>query len=128
MNKVTSISTPRAPAAIGPYVQATVSGGMVFCSGQIGMSPEDGALVSGGVAAEARQALANLAAVLDAAGVGFDQVVKTTLYLVDMEDFAVVNEIYEEALASACPARATVAVCTLPKGALFEIDAIACLP
>ena len=128
MSNVTSVSTARAPAAIGPYVQATVAGGMVFCSGQIGMSPEDGALVPGGVAAQARQAMANLGAVLEAAGAGFPEVVKTTLYLVEMSDFAVVNEIYEEALGTALPARATVAVCELPKGALFEIDAIACLP
>ena len=128
MSTVTSISTARAPAAIGPYAQATVAGGMVFCSGQIGMSPKDGALVPGGVAAQARQAMANLGAVLEAAGAGFPEVVKTTLYLVEMSDFAVVNEIYEEALGTALPARATVAVCELPKGALFEIDAIACLP
>ena len=125
---VNQIATSRAPAAIGPYAQATVGGGFVFCSGQIGMSPEDGAVVEGGVAAQARQALANLEAVLDAAGASFADLTKTTLYLVEMSDFAVVNEIYEEILGEASPARATVAVCALPKGALFEIDAIACLP
>lgn len=127
MSIVHSVSTPAAPAAIGPYAQATVAGGLVFCSGQIGMSPDDGALVAGGVAAQTRQALANLAGVLKAAGAGFGDVTKTTLYLVQMSDFAVVNEIYAEVLGEARPARATVAVCELPKGALFEIDAIACL-
>ncbi|HAC80107.1 MAG: Rid family detoxifying hydrolase [Candidatus Binatia bacterium] len=127
MSIVESVSTPAAPAAIGPYAQATAAGGMIFCSGQIGLSPEDGALVEGGVAAETRQALLNLSAVLKASGASFGDVTKTTLYLVQMSDFAVVNEIYAEFLGESRPARATVAVCELPKGALFEIDAIACL-
>jgi len=127
MSIVESVSTPVAPAAIGPYAQATAAGGMIFCSGQIGLSPEDGALVEGGVAAETRQALLNLSAVLKASGASFGDVTKTTLYLVQMSDFAVVNEIYAEFLGESRPARATVAVCELPKGALFEIDAIACL-
>jgi len=127
MSIVESVSTPVAPAAIGPYAQATAAGGMIFCSGQIGLSPDDGALVEGGVAAETRQALLNLSAVLKASGASFGDVTKTTLYLVQMSDFAVVNEIYAEFLGESRPARATVAVCELPKGALFEIDAIACL-
>ena len=127
MSIVQSVSTPAAPAAIGPYAQATAAGGMIFCAGQIGLSPEDGALVEGGVAAETRQALLNLSAVLKASGASFGDVTKTTLYLVQMSDFAVVNEIYAEFLGESRPARATVAVCELPKGALFEIDAIACL-
>ena len=127
MSIVESVSTPAAPAAIGPYAQETAAGGMIFCSGQIGLSPEDGALVEGGVAAETRQALLNLSAVLKASGASFGDVTKTTLYLVQMSDFAVVNEIYAEFLGESRPARATVAVCELPKGALFEIDAIACL-
>ena len=127
MSIVESVSTPVAPAAIGPYAQATAAGGMIFCSGQIGLSPDDGALVEGGVAAETRQALLNLSAVLKASGASFGDVTKTTLYLVQMSDFAVVNEIYAEFLGESSPARATVAVCELPKGALFEIDAIACL-
>ncbi len=125
MSIVTPVSTEAAPAAIGPYAQATVAGDLIFCSGQIGLSPVDGQLAEGGVAGQARQALANLAGVLAAAGAGFSDVTKTTLYLVKMSDFAVVNEIYAELLGSARPARATVAVCELPKGALFEIDAIA---
>lgn len=127
MSIVQSVSTPAAPAAIGPYAQATAAGGMIFCSGQIGLSPENGALVEGGVAAQTRQALLNLSAVLEASGASFGDVTKTTLYLVQMSDFAVVNEIYAEFLGESRPARATVAVCELPKGALFEIDAIACL-
>src|SRR5262249_23302680 len=99
--------------------------GLVFCSGQIGLDPSSGALVPGGVAAEARQVLANLEAVLRAAGASLTDVVRTTIYLVDMADFGIVNEIYARASSDPFPARATVAASALPKGARVEIDAIA---
>lgn len=119
------VSTEAAPGAIGPYSQAIVSGGWVATSGQIGMDPQSGELVAGGVEAQASQALANLGAVLLAAGSDLSLVLKTTLYLVDMNDFAAVNEIYARVFGEARPARSTVAVAALPKGALFEIDALA---
>lgn len=124
---VESVYSDRAPAAIGPYSQAVRAGGYVHCSGQIGLDPATGNLVAGGVAAETRQVLRNLAAVLEEAGSGFSEVVKVTIYVVDMGDFEVVNEIYGEALGNARPARATVMVAGLPKGARIEIDAIAAL-
>jgi 2-iminobutanoate/2-iminopropanoate deaminase len=121
------IATERAPAAIGAYSQAVAAGGFVFCSGQIGLDPASGELVAGGAAAEAEQALRNLAAVLEAAGSGFHRLARTTIYLVDMADFAAVNEVYGRALGEACPARATVGIASLPRGARVEIDAIALL-
>jgi 2-iminobutanoate/2-iminopropanoate deaminase len=115
-----------APAAIGPYSQAVKMGDLVFCSGQIALDPKTGQLVGGGdVAAQTRQVLANLAAVLEAAGSRMSQVVKTTIYLADMGDFAVVNQVYGESFAAAPPARATVEVSRLPRDARVEIDAIA---
>ena len=124
----TPIQTDRAPAAIGPYSQAIVAQGFVFCSGQVGLDPATGELVKGGLEPETRQALANLTAVLGAAGASFDDVVRTTIYLVDMGDFAAVNRIYADHAGRVPPARATVAVAALPKGAVVEIDAIATLP
>ncbi|MBM4269111.1 MAG: RidA family protein [Deltaproteobacteria bacterium] len=118
------VASDRAPAAIGPYAQAIVANGFVFCSGQIGLDPATGSLVAGGVAAETEQVLRNLTAVLEAAGSGLDRVVRTTIYLVDMADFASVNAIYAGVFGVARPARATVAVAALPKGARIEIDAI----
>lgn len=124
--KLDTVSTSAAPAAIGPYSQAIRAGEWIFCSGQIGLPPgEAGELVPGGVEDEARQALANLRAVLEAAGAGLDRVVKTTVYLVDMGDFPRVNALYQEAFGGHRPARATVAVAQLPKGARVEIDAVA---
>ena len=120
-----AIATERAPAAIGPYSQAMQTAGFVFCSGQIGLDPESGTLVGGGVAAETRQVLANLAAVLERAGLALTDVVKTTIYLVDLGDFAAVNEIYGAAFREPFPARATVEVAALPKGAKVELEAIA---
>lgn len=125
MSRSEVIATDAAPVAIGPYSQALVHGELVFTSGQIGMDPASGELPDGGVEAQARAALANLGAVLEAAGSGFDRVLKTTVYLVDMADFAAVNGVYAEVFGEARPARATVAVAGLPKGALFEIDAVA---
>lgn len=120
-----TISTDRAPAAIGPYSQAVEAGDWVFCSGQIGLDPGTGQLVGGGTAAEAEQVMKNLQAVLEAAGLGFAQVVRTTVYLLDLTDFAAVNEIYARYVRVPYPARATVGVAALPRGARVEIDAVA---
>ncbi len=119
------IETTKAPAAIGPYSQALRAGDYLFCSGQIPLLPDSGEMVAGGVAEQTRQVLDNLTQVLSAAGVDFGSVVKTTIYLADLADFAIVNEIYAEYCVSIAPARATVQVAALPKGALVEIDAIA---
>lgn len=121
----TAVSTDRAPAAIGPYSQAIAHGGVVYCSGQIGLDPASGELVTGGTVAEAERALDNLAAVLAAAGCDFSHVVRTTIYLVDLADFAAVNEIYGRRVRPPYPARATVGVAALPRGARVEIDATA---
>lgn len=118
------VQTDAAPGAIGPYSQAIGAGGFVFTAGQVGAEPSTGALVDG-VEAQADQALRNLAAVLEAAGTGFDRVVKTTIMLVDMADFATVNEAYARHLSPPYPARTTVAVRALPKGALVEIEMVA---
>jgi 2-iminobutanoate/2-iminopropanoate deaminase len=120
------IHTQHAPAAIGPYSQAIVAGGLVHCSGQVALDPATGALVAGDVAAQTRRVLANLAAVLAAAGSGFEHVVKCTVYLADMTDFAAVNQVYGEHFpGDAPPARATVEVARLPKDARVEIDCVA---
>ena len=118
------IHTDAAPAAVGPYSQAVVSGGMVYTAGQIALDPETGALVGGNVVEQARQGMSNLAAVLDAAGSGFEKVVKTTCFLADMDDFAEFNAVYGEYFTGK-PARSCVAVKTLPKGALCEVEVIA---
>jgi 2-iminobutanoate/2-iminopropanoate deaminase len=123
------VRTAEAPAAIGPYSQAVVvpvgAQKMVFCSGQIALDPATGAMVEGGVDAQAKQVLANLGAVLAAAGATFGDVVKTTIFLASMDDFATVNGIYGERFVQDPPARATVQAAKLPRGALVEIDAIA---
>jgi len=119
-----AISTGGAPGAIGPYSQAIRSGDMVFCSGQLGLDPASGELVDG-VEAQAERALRNLQSVLDAAGLGFDDVVKTTIFLTDMGDFAAVNAVYARFMPDPPPARSTVQVGALPKGGLVEIEAIA---
>lgn len=119
------IHTDQAPAAIGPYVQALRSQDWIFSSGQLGLDPVTGKLVGGGVTEQARQALANLAAVLEAAGGGLDCVLKTTVFLVDMADFPAMNAVYAEAFGAHSPARSTVAVAALPLGARFEIEAVA---
>ena len=118
------VHTDAAPSAIGPYSQAIRAGEMIFTAGQTGAEPSSGALVEG-VAAQADQALRNLAGVLEAAGSGLDRVVKTTIFLVDMGDFAAVNEAYARHLAPPYPARTTVTVAALPKGGLVEIEMVA---
>jgi 2-iminobutanoate/2-iminopropanoate deaminase len=119
-----AISTGGAPAAIGPYSQGIRSGDMVFCSGQLGLDPVTGELADG-VEAQAERAIRNLASVLDAAGLSFDDVVKTTIFLADIGDFAAVNAVYGRHMPDPPPARSTVQVAALPKGGLVEIDAIA---
>ena len=119
------IHTDKAPNAIGPYEQAIKANGFVYTAGQIGLEPATGELVAGGLEAHARRVLDNVTAVLEAAGSSWGQVVKTTIYLNDMADFAAVNAIYEGYLGSAKPARTTVAVAGLPKGALVEVDVVA---
>ena len=118
------IETKKAPAAIGPYSQAITTGGLVFTSGQIPIDPASGSIAANDIAGQARQAIQNLAAVLEAAGSGLDKVVKTTCFLTDINDFAVFNEIYAE-LFPGKPARSCVEVSNLPKGALVEIEAVA---
>ena len=126
MNKRTYIQTPDAPAAIGPYSQAVDSGcGLVFVSGQLPIDPATGAFPEGGVREQTRQSLRNAAAILEAAGLSLAQVVKTTVFLADMEDFAAMNEVYAEFFPAPCPTRSAFAVKTLPKGALVEIECIA---
>lgn len=122
------VSTPAAPAAIGPYAQAVRVGQMVFCSGQLGLDPASGEMVAGGVGVEARRALENLRAVLEASGAGLDAVVRTTIYLVDLGDFAEVNRIYAEFFREPFPSRVTVGVAGLPKAGRVEIDAVAVAP
>lgn len=118
------IATSAAPAAIGPYSQAVSTGALVFTAGQIGLNPATGKMAEG-VENQARQVMANLAAILAAAGSSLDQVVKTTIFLQDMADFAAVNAIYGAAFSVTPPARSTVQVAGLPLGALVEIEAIA---
>lgn len=119
-----AISTSGAPAAIGPYSQGIASGDLVFCSGQLGLDPGTGTLLEG-VEAQAERALRNLAAVLDAAGCSWADVVKTTIYLANIGDFGTVNGVYARFMADPPPARSTFAVGELPKGGLIEIEAIA---
>ncbi|MBV8244433.1 MAG: RidA family protein [Candidatus Eremiobacteraeota bacterium] len=120
-----TVFTHAAPAPIGPYSQAIHSDPFLFCSGQIGLDPATGELVAGGPAAQAERALTNLSEVLHEAGLELRHVLKTTLYLTRMSDFTVVNEVYARHFGDAKPARSTVAVAELPRGALVEIDAIA---
>jgi 2-iminobutanoate/2-iminopropanoate deaminase len=121
------IQTDKAPAAIGPYSQAIRAGGLVFASGQIPIDPATGEFVKGGVAEQTEQVLKNLSAVLEAAGSGLDKVVKTTVFLADMKEFAQMNEVYAKFFTAAPPARATVAAAGLPRDARVEIEAVALL-
>ena len=120
-----AVATSGAPGAIGPYSQAIRSNPFVFCSGQVGLDPATGELVAGGVEAQAERAMTNLTAVLDAAGVGWIDVVKTTIFLADIADFATVNAVYGRYMPDPPPARSTVGVGGLPKGALVEVEATA---
>jgi 2-iminobutanoate/2-iminopropanoate deaminase len=123
--KKEAIATEKAPAAIGPYSQAVRMGDWLFLSGQIGLDPGSGELVVGGVVAETLQVMENLRAVLTAAGGALDDVVRTTIFLVDLSDFSRVNEAYAGFFRAPYPARATVGVAALPRGARVEIDAVA---
>lgn len=120
-----AVTTSGAPSAIGPYSQGIVSGDLVFCSGQLGLDPATGDLVEGGVEAQTERALRNLASVLDAAGASMGDVVKTTIFLADIGDFAAVNAVYARHMPDPAPARSTFAVGALPKGGRIEIEAIA---
>ena len=122
------IATQDAPPAIGPYSQAIQAGPLLFVSGSLGMEPASGKIVAGGVAAEAEQALNNLGAILKAAGASFDDVVKTTIFLIEMADFSTVNEIYAKRFSGAPPARSTVAVKELPRSGKVEIEVTAIAP
>ena len=121
------IATDGAPAALGPYSQAIAAGEYVFCSGQLGLDPTSGELVEG-ITAQTDRALRNLGAVLEAAGCGYADVVKTTVFLADIADFAGLNEVYAGYFGGTPPARSTFAVAALPKGGLLEVEAIACRP
>ena len=120
-----ALTTKDAPAAIGPYSQAIRAGGFLFASGQIPLDPASGALVGGGIADQTHRVLQNLGAILRAAGVSFDRVVKTTVYLQDMTEFAAMNEIYGTYFRAPAPARATVQVARLPRDVKVEIDLVA---
>jgi 2-iminobutanoate/2-iminopropanoate deaminase len=122
-----SVSSESAPAAIGPYSQAIRAGSLLFLSGQIPLDPKTSAIVEGDVSAQTHQVFANLKAILEAGGTTFDTVVKTTVYLADMNDFATVNEIYGTYFSSPAPARATVQAARLPRDVRVEIDLIAYL-
>jgi 2-iminobutanoate/2-iminopropanoate deaminase len=119
------IQTENAPAAIGPYSQAIKAGDFVFASGQIPIDPQTGEFVAGGIREQTERVLKNLAAVLEAAGTGLDRVVKTTVFLADMGEFAAMNEVYGKFFTDVPPARATVAAAGLPRDARVEIEAIA---
>ncbi len=125
MTELKRVHTDGAPAAIGPYSQAIVTGGFVYTAGQIALDPETGEMVEGDVAAETARVLDNLSAVLEAAGSSLGQVVKTTVYLADLADYAVVNEVYARYFGAPPPARSAVGVAALPRGARVEIDLIA---
>lgn len=127
MRKHHPVQTDRAPAAIGPYSQAVVHGGLVYCSGQVALDPASGALVGSDAASQTEQVMTNLSAVLEAAGTSLRSALKVTIYLADMGDFQIVNEVYARYLGDHRPARATVAVRTLPKQALVEIDCVAAI-
>lgn len=119
------ITTPNAPAAIGPYSQAIIANKTLYASGQIPIDPQTGNIVSGGIEAQAHQAFTNVRNLVEAAGITMSHVVKVTVYMADMADFATVNTIYEQYFTEPYPARSAVAVKQLPKGALIEVDVIA---
>ena len=125
---VKTVHTDKAPAAIGPYSQGIVANGFLFTAGQIALDPATGQVVTGNVAAQTERVMSNLAAVLATVGATWKDVVKTTVYLHDMNDFPTVNEVYGKALGDARPARSTVQVSALPRGVLVEIDAVVAVP
>jgi 2-iminobutanoate/2-iminopropanoate deaminase len=127
MSKKQIITAEKAPRALGPYSVANRFGDLVFAAGQLGLDPQTGELAPGGIEAETRQALTNLKHVLEAAGSSLENVLKTTVFLRDMGDFARMNAIYGEFFPRDCPARSTVQVAALPKGGAVEIELIACL-
>jgi 2-iminobutanoate/2-iminopropanoate deaminase len=122
-----TVATDQAPKAIGPYSQAIIADGLVFSAGQIALQPSTGELLRGGIKDQTAQVLANLQAVLQAAGSDLSRVVKTTVFLVDLSDFNAMNEVYAQAFGDHKPARSTVAVAALPRGARVEIDVVATL-
>ncbi|HPE15725.1 MAG TPA: RidA family protein [Oscillospiraceae bacterium] len=122
----TILSTPQAPAAIGPYSQGTAAGGFVFTSGQLGLDPATGAFAGADVESQARRSLENIKAILEAAGLSTADVVKTTVFLADMNDFGAVNAVYATYFPENPPARSCFQVAALPKGGLVEIEAVAC--
>ena len=122
---IETVATSGAPRAIGPYSQALRAGGFLFTAGQVGFDPASGTLVDGGIGEQTRQVLQNIRAILEAGSSSLAQVVKTTVFLVDMADFAAMNEVYAEAFGTHRPARSTVAVAALPRGARVEIEAVA---
>jgi 2-iminobutanoate/2-iminopropanoate deaminase len=123
--RVKNVQTDQAPAAIGPYSQAIIAGGFLFTAGQIAINPATGEVVEGDVVPQTERALANVQAILSSAGVSWNEVVKTTVFLKDMGDFPRMNEVYARVLGSARPARSTVAVAGLPRGVAVEIEAVA---
>ena len=122
------IATENAPAAVGPYSQAVRSGDLIYTAGQLGLDPESGHLAAGGIQAQTRQALTNVQAILEAAGTGMANVVKTTVYLQNIAEFGAMNEVYAEFFPAAPPARSAVQVAALPLGGLVEIEAVAIVP
>ena len=126
--RIAAVSTPGAPRAIGPYIQLIRAGEFLFTAGQVGFDPASGELVDGGIADQTARVLDNIRAILEAAGADLSRVVKTTVFLVDMADFAAMNEVYARVFGEHRPARSTVAVAALPRGARVEIEAVASLP
>jgi 2-iminobutanoate/2-iminopropanoate deaminase len=123
-----AVATERAPGAIGPYSQAIRAGGLLFVSGQVALDPDTGRIVEGDIAAQTERVMQNLEAILSAAGASLQSVVRTTVYLADMNEFAAMNEVYGHFFDTPAPARSTVQVSRLPRDARIEIDAIALLP
>jgi len=125
MAELRSVSSEKAPKALGPYSQAIVTGDLVFCAGQVGLDPATGSVVSGDIGDQTRRCLDNLAAVLEAAGSSLDRVTKTTVFLTDLAEFTAMNEAYAERFGGHKPARSTIGIAALPRGARIEIECIA---
>jgi 2-iminobutanoate/2-iminopropanoate deaminase len=125
MAELRSVSSEKAPKALGPYSQAIVTGDLVFCAGQVGLDPATGSVVSGDIKDQTRRCLDNLAAVLEAAGSSLDRVTKTTVFLTDLAEFTAMNEAYAERFGGHKPARSTIGIAALPRGARIEIECIA---